>query len=171
MSAPDRPTLDTPVVESIYTAPAAKAGVVSVASAEAVVDRGLVGDRYFLGTGAFSRWPGEGRAFTLIEAEVIEAILAETGIDLSAGRHRRNVVTRGVRLNGLVGKRFAIGDAEFRGSRLCAPCRYLERLVAPGLYEAIKGRGGLRGEIVRGGTFSVGDGIRSTLLPSSGREF
>lgn len=156
-------------VEAIYLAPAAKAEPAAVHQVAAVAGRGLAGDRYYLGVGAFSRWPGEGRQVTLIEAEAVAAILAGTGIDLSGGRHRRNVVTRGVRLSDLLGLRFQIGDASFRGSRLCAPCRYLERLVAPGLYEAMRGRGGLRAEITSHGRIAVGDSIR-VVPPGIGPE-
>ena len=149
------------VIEAIYVAPRAKADPSALAQVSAVVDRGLEGDRYFLGVGAFSRWPGEGRAVTLIEAEAVEAIRADTGTDLSDGRHRRNLVTRGVRLPDLLGKTFRVGGAVLRGSRLCLPCRYLERLVAAeGLYDAMRGnRGGLRAEVVEGGEIAVGDAL------------
>jgi MOSC domain-containing protein YiiM len=147
-------------VVAIYVALAAKAPMRYVARVAATAGRGLDGDRYYLGVGAFSRWPGEGRAVTFIESEAVEAIRGETTIDLSDGRHRRNVVTRGVRLAELMGRTFSIGNATFRGSRLCAPCRYLERrLDSPGLYEAIKGRGGLRGEILKSGSFAAGDAV------------
>ena len=153
------------IIEAIYVAPGAKADMSAVGRVTAVVDRGLEGDRYFLGVGAFSRWPGEGRAVTLIEAEAVEAIGSEAGIDVSAGRHRRNLLTRGVRLPTLLGKTFRVGDAVLRGSRLCLPCRYLERLVAPGLYEAMRGgRGGLRAEVVAGGTVAVGDAVEPVAV-------
>ena len=129
----------------------------SVAEVRAVAGRGLEGDRYLFGRGSFSRWPGGGRAVSLIAAEAIEAILAEHGIDLSAGHSRRNLVTRGVALEQLVGRRFRIGTALFYGDRLCAPCRYLERLIAPGLFDAIKGRGGLRADLLSDGIIRVGD--------------
>ena len=147
------------VIEAISIAPTARAGLILVPSAEAVAGRGLVGDRYYLGVGAFSRWPGEGRQITLIEAEAVDAIMSETGIDLSAGRHRRNVVTRGFRLADLFERRFRLGRALLRGQRLCAPCTYLERLVVPGVFAALRGRGGLRAEIIEGGTIAVGDRV------------
>ena len=157
------------LIDAIYLAPRAKADPTAVGRVLAVVDRGLEGDRYFLGLGAFSRWPGEGRAVTLIEAEAVEAIRAEAGVDLSDGRHRRNLVSRGVRLPDLLGKTFRVGGAVLRGSRLCLPCRYLERLVAPGLYGAMRGnRGGLRAEVVEGGEIAVGDAIEPVdRAPSS----
>jgi MOSC domain-containing protein YiiM len=138
-------------IEGIFIAAAAKAPVQPVQSAVAVVGLGLEGDRYFLGVGAFSRWPGEGRQITLIEAE--------TGIDLSVGRHRRNLLTRGVRLDDLVGRRFRVGPVLLRGQRLCAPCRYLERMTGDGTYAAMRGRGGLRTEVLEGGTIAVGDAV------------
>ena len=125
----------------------------------AVIDRGLEGDRYFEGRGSFSRWPGEGRAITLIEAEAVEAILMEHGVDLRDGRSRRNIVTRGGSLAELNGRKFRIGGALLWGARECAPCRHLERLVDAGLMEAMRGRGGLRANIWEGGTIRVGDVI------------
>jgi MOSC domain-containing protein YiiM len=147
-------------LESIFIAPAAKAPLVGVPEVRAVVGRGLEGDRYFLGQGSFSRWPGDGRPITLIEAEAIDTVLQETGIDLSAGRSRRNLVTRDVRLADLNGRRFRIGEALLRGTRLCAPCAFLERLTEPGVFAALKGRGGLRAEILEGGTIRAGDTVR-----------
>lgn len=146
-------------VEGIFIAPAAKATLAPVESVSAVQDRGLEGDRYFDGAGAFSRFEGSGRALTLIAAEAIEAALAETGLDLSGGRSRRNVVTRGVALEELNGRKFRIGGALLRGVRLCAPCAYLEKVTEPGVFEALKGRGGLRADILESGTIRVGDTV------------
>src|SRR5688500_19518548 len=102
------------VVRSSYLADRAGAQLVAVDAVLAVAGRGLEGDRYFLGVGSFSRWPGEGRAVTLIEAEAIDAIRWEHGIELGEGRARRNITTSGVTLSELVGKRFRIGGALFR---------------------------------------------------------
>ena len=148
------------IVREIYLAPAAGAAPAPVEAALAVAGRGLEGDRYFLGVGSFSRWPGEGRAVTLVEEEAIDAIRREHGTDLGTGRSRRNIVTAGVVLANLVGKRFRLGDALLRGARLAAPCRYLERRVAPGTYDAVKGRGGLRADVLEGGVIRVGDAVR-----------
>ena len=120
---------------------------------------GFEGDRYANGTGAFSRWPGSGRAVTLIEREAIDAILRESGIDLSRGLSRRNVVTEDIELACLNGKLFRLGDAVLRGARLCAPCRYLERLAGTGVFDAMRGRGGLRADVVEPGALRVGDPI------------
>jgi MOSC domain-containing protein YiiM len=96
---------------------------------------------------------------TLVEAEALEAVLAETGIDLTGGRARRNLVTRGVRLADLNGRTFRVGEVVLRGTRLCAPCEFLERLTEPGVFAALKGRGGLRAEILQGGLIRAGDSI------------
>ena len=146
-------------VRSICVAPEAKALPADVREALAVAGRGLEGDRYFLGVGSFSRWAGEGRALTLIEQEAIDAIRREHGIDLGDGRSRRNVVTSGVVLSELIGKRFRIGPVLLRGVRPAAPCAHLERLTAPGLMEAMKGRGGLRADVLEGGVMRVGDQV------------
>jgi MOSC domain-containing protein YiiM len=146
-------------VHGIFIADAAKAPMRPVVDVRVLDGLGLEGDRYALGTGAFSRWPGWGRAVTLIEREAIDAIRRETGIDLSGGRSRRNVVTGGIELAGLNGRLFRIGDAVLRGARLCAPCRYLERLTGPGVSDALRGRGGLRADVVEAGVVRVGDAI------------
>ena len=147
------------IVRAIYVAPAAGAPPAEVREALAVVGRGVEGDRYFLGSGSFSRWPGEGRALTLIEEEAIDVIRREHGIDLGDGRSRRNVVTSGVALSDLIGVRFRVGPVLLRGVRPAAPCAHLERLTAPGVFEAMKGRGGLRADVVEGGVLRVGDPI------------
>lgn len=144
-------------VYEVYIAGLAGALMTRVPGVMAVADRGLEGDRYCLGKGSFSRWPDSGRAVTFIARETIEAVLAEFGIDLSAGRSRRNIVTEGVGLDALNGKKFCIGQALLRGSRVAAPCRYLERLTEPGVFEALRGRGGLRADILEAGVISEGD--------------
>ncbi len=131
---------------------------------------GLEGDRYALGVGSFSRWPGLGRQVSLIAAEAIDDVLAETGIDLREGRSRRNLVTRDVRLTDLIGKIFRIGDAVFRGDRECTPCAFLERLTERGAFAALKGRGGLRADVISGGLLRVGDIVALEPIQSkSGR--
>jgi hypothetical protein len=148
------------VVEGLYVAPAAEARCEAVERAEAVAGRGLRGDRYFDGRGTFGA-PGDlGHELTLIEAEALEALAAEHGIALDPADARRNVVTRGVDLNALAGRRFSIGDVEIAGRRWCEPCAVLQRLTAPGVLRGLVHRGGLRADIVRGGTIAPGDPIR-----------
>lgn len=123
---------------------------------QALEGLGLQGDRYFNGEGTFFEDGKSGQALTLIEAEALEGLLADAGIDLPAEVTGRNLVTRGVDLNALVGRRFRIGDVECRGDRLCDPCATLARRTEPGVLRGLAERGGLRADIVRGGELAVG---------------
>jgi MOSC domain-containing protein YiiM len=129
----------------------------------AIVGVGLDGDRYALGTGTYSGNPGSGRHVTLIEEEAILAVTAEGGIALEPSETRRNVVTRGVALNHLVGRRFSVGGAVLQGMRLCEPCAHLDRLTRAGVREGLVHRGGLRAEVVAGGSIRVGDPLAVSL--------
>jgi hypothetical protein len=147
-------------VEGLYLAPAAEAPCEAVEAVEAVAGRGLRGDRYFDGRGTFSEPGATGHELTLIEAEALEALAGERGVALDPTDARRNIVTRGVDLNALAGRRFAIGDVEIVGRRWCEPCAHLQRLTAPGVLRGLVHRGGLRADIVRGGTIGRGDEVR-----------
>jgi len=125
--------------------------------AQAVAGQGLAGDRYFSGTGHWSKHPGVSREVTLIEIEAIEALQREKNIAIAPGAARRNVVTRGVPLNHLVGREFQVGSVRLRGTRLCEPCAYLEGLTQKGVLAGLIHRGGLRAEIVTAGTIRVED--------------
>jgi MOSC domain-containing protein YiiM len=127
----------------------------SVQEATVIMGRGLEGDRYGNGSGSFSSYPGKGREVTLIEMEAIESLPNDCA--LAPGEARRNLVTRGVSLNDLVGHDFQIGDVVLRGVRLCHPCEHLEGLTRPGVLKALTNRGGLRADIVTGGMLHVGD--------------
>jgi MOSC domain-containing protein YiiM len=146
-------------VISINIAPEAEAPMQSVQEVRALPGKGLEGDRYFAQKGTFAE-PQPDRELTLIEAEAIEAMKKELGVDYGLNDSRRNVVTRGVPLNHLVGKEFWIGEVKARGLRLCEPCSHLQRLshekVLPGLVH----RGGLRAQILSEGTIRVGQTIR-----------
>jgi hypothetical protein len=139
-------------VAAILTAPDAESPLVRVETANAVAGRGLEGDRYYDGRGTFSG-PGRGYQLTLVEAEVLDSI------DLPWEQARRNIVTRGIELNGLVGHRFAIGAVECIGRRLAEPCAHLERLSRPGLLRPLVHRGGLRADILAGGRITLGDAV------------
>ena len=128
-------------------------------SVEAVAGRGLLGDRYFDKDGTYSEKNGPDREVTLIESEAIEGLAREYEITLAPAQSRRNLLTRGVPLNHLVGKTFCIGDVVLRGIRLCEPCGHLEKLVCKGLQKGLKHRGGLRAQIVMGGVLRVGAAI------------
>jgi MOSC domain-containing protein YiiM len=139
-------------VAGILVAAAAEAPLRRVAAVQAVPGRGLAGDRYADGRGTFSA-PGRGYELTLVEAEVLDEI------DLAWEDARRNIVTTGISLNALVGKRFRVGPVECVGRRLAEPCAHLEKLARPGLLRPLVHRGGLRADILAGGTISLGDEI------------
>lgn len=146
-------------VEAIFSTPGSGQPMAAVDAAEAFPGSGLAGDRYLLGTGRYSHKPGPDRHVTLIEAEALDVVRA-AGFVLAPGEHRRNVVTRGIRLNDLVGRDFQAGALRLRGIRLCDPCASLEQVTArPGLMRALVDKGGLRTEIVAGGMLRVGDAI------------
>jgi MOSC domain-containing protein YiiM len=145
-------------VESIHIASTAQGPPKSVAQATAVPGAGLEGDRYALKLGTFYK-PAPDHELTLIEAEAFEALRRDYQVELASGDARRNIVTRGVPLNHLVGKEFAIGDVCIRGIRLCEPCDHLQKVTGKPLIKALLHRGGLRAQILTQGTISVGDKI------------
>lgn len=154
------PAKSSPDVVSLQIAPEAKADMVAVLEVRAVPGQGLEGDRYFLRTGTFSNAPGGGRDVTLIEWEAIEAIARDYEIRIEAKDSRRNIVTRGVALNHLVGREFLVGQTILRGIRLCEPCNHLDRLLGKRVSPALYHRGGLRADILTEGVIRVGDPIQ-----------
>jgi MOSC domain-containing protein YiiM len=147
------------IVISLHIAPTGAAAMQSVDQVKAVAGRGLEGDRYFYQLGTYSNHPGTGRHVTLIEIEAIEALGRDYGIDMVPALLRRNIVVRGVALNHLVEREFTVGQVILRGTRLCEPCSHLEKLTRQGVMRGLIHRGGLRAEIVRGGTIRIGDEI------------
>jgi MOSC domain-containing protein YiiM len=119
-----------------------------VDSVRAVAGKGLEGDRYFFADGA-----EPGRALKLVEEECVE------DVRLAPGATRRQLTTRGVRLNDLIGKRFRVGEVECYGVELCEPCNHLEKMTRPGIVKELVHRAGINADIVSDGTISVGDPI------------
>ena len=152
-------------MEALALAPSAGAPVTLLDEAVVIPGQGLRGDRYADGAGTFaSGRPGS--ALTLIDAAVLDALG-----DLD---HRRNVVVRGTDLNALVGREFTLGEARCHGRRLCEPCAHLDRLNGGGVLRTLVHRGGLRADVVEGGTVRVGDrltppGPRLTHTASASR--
>jgi hypothetical protein len=143
-------------VEGIWISPSAGRPARDLAHARALAGRGLDGDRHVTGEGTFpSGLPGS--ALTLIEAEVCESFQPPLGPD----DHRRNVVTRGLALNGLVGHEFTIGPVRCRGMRLCEPCTVVQRYAGRPVLRELVHRGGLRADILGDGEINVGDAIRA----------
>jgi hypothetical protein len=140
-------------VEALAIADAAEAPMALVEQATARAGRGLEGDRYADGEGTFSNPHSRGHDLTLIEAEVVD----ELGVAPEVPR--RNVVTRGIDLNALVGRRFLVGEVECEGQRLCEPCAHLQRLTEPRLLRALVHRGGLRADVLADGVIRVGDAV------------
>ncbi len=144
-------------VEAIYIAPGRGKPTVPVDQAHVVPGLGIEGDRYYVlyQSGAMSSKPGH--ELTLIEFEALEAIAMVDGIPISPAQARRNIVTRGVSLNELVGRVFYVGDIQLRGLRLCEPCTYLADQTDPRIKTAMAHRGGLRVEIINEGIIHVND--------------
>lgn len=133
----------------------------SLPAVRAVAGRGLEGDRYFEKRGTFTKVNDPDRAdrqVTLIEEEALAAA-REAGSNVSPAASRRNLLTRGVPLNHLVGKEFLVGKVRLRGLLLCEPCKHLEALSVPGARERLIHRGGLRAEVLEGGLLRVGDAV------------
>jgi MOSC domain-containing protein YiiM len=136
-------------VESIHVV-AEKAGPPEARERVSVVaGRGIEGDRKF----------DSNHDLTLVEAEALEGLTEDTGIELAPGESRRQVMTRGVSLNDLVGKRFRVGELECVGEELCEPCDHLQSLTQPGVLRGLVHRGGLCAEVVSGGEIAVGDAV------------
>ena len=178
------------VVLALHLTAKAGAQMKSVEEVDAVADRGLVGDRYYESTGRYSErlserqeqpaaQAGRGahpegaaseaaapsvapkRQVTFIASEDLAALESE-GVELTAAESRRNVLTGGVELLRLIGRRFSVGGVVCEGIEECTPCSYLESLTRPGVLRALGGsggRGGLRAGIVSGGTIRVGDPV------------
>ncbi len=148
-------------VLSIHIASQAKGHMVAVKEARAVPGKGLEGDRYFHRTGTYSAKPGPDREVTLIAAEAVEALRRDYGVTLDAGESRRNITTRGVPLEFLVGKEFTVGSVSLRGIRLCEPCGHLEELTREGVRAGLVHRGGLRAQILTEGVIRAGDAVEA----------
>jgi MOSC domain-containing protein YiiM len=147
-------------VVSIHLIHAAGGKATSVAQAKALPGKGLEGDRYGAGVGSYSNKPGPSRELTLIEAEALEGLKRDDGLDLAPGDSRRNVVTRGVALNHLVDREFFVGEVRAKGIRLCEPCARLAALTDPKAHPGLIHRGGLRAQILTEGVIRVGDPLR-----------
>ena len=146
-------------IVSIHTAATAGTPLGSVDAVRAVPGRGLEGDRHFERQDKSTRKRGEGRDITLIEIEAIEALKRDFGVDLSPGDSRRNVVTRGIPLNHLVGREFLVGNVRLHGVQLCEPCGHLAKMTNKEVMRGLVHRGGLNCDILSEGVIRVGDAI------------
>jgi MOSC domain-containing protein YiiM len=149
------------VVSHLHITPRAFLPMQAQMAIELVAGEGIVGDRYRIGTeaGFYSEKPEEGRQVTLFEEEVLEAILRDYKMEILPEEHRRNVTTRGVPLNHLVGQRFRLGDCLVEATRLSIPCRHIEEILGTPDYDPLVQRSGLNCKILEGGTLRLGDAI------------
>jgi hypothetical protein len=158
LARPPRPPAPTTSgrVREVWVSPSAGEPATPLASGRALPGLGIDGDRHVTGAGTFpSGLPGS--ALTLIEAEVCESFDPPLGPD----DHRRNVITRGVALNDLVGHEFTVGAVRCRGMRLCEPCTVVQRYAGRPVLRALVHRGGLRADILSEGEIHPGDEIRA----------
>jgi MOSC domain-containing protein YiiM len=147
----------------IYIAPNGARPLEARTEVRAIEGVGLDGDRYATKTGTYSAREGPGRQVTLVEREVVADVNATGGVVLGEHETRRNLVTEGVPLLHLIGLTFRIGEVTFLGVRVAPPCAHLEKLTRSGVRAALENRGGLRADILAGGTLRIGDEI--TAVP------
>jgi MOSC domain-containing protein YiiM len=131
---------------------------------EAVGGQGLVGDRYF---GVAAHYDAQ---VTFVAWEVFRALQDEFGRpDWSPILMRRNIVIEGVPLLQLINQPFALDfgshQVEFLGAKHCAPCAWMDAMLSPGAQKFLRGRGGLRARIVKGGEIRKGAAVLSTPAP------
>jgi hypothetical protein len=147
------------VVEGLFRAGDSTVPMEALPRAALVAGSGVEGDRYAAGRGRFSSSGRSGQELTLIEAEAVEGLGREHGIALDAADARRNVVTRGIDLNALVGRRFQLGEVPCYGQRLAEPCSWLQTMTPPGTLRGLVHRGGLRADILASGVVALGDRV------------
>ena len=146
------------VIEGIFVAGEGSAAMERVEGVRTIEGCGIAGDRYCEGTGFWTRY-GDVCEVTLISSEDLQHIEWELGISVGNGEHRRNIITRGVSLGDLRGKRFRIGETVLEYDRPRPPCRHVQDLTEPGMTRALKGRGGICARVVRAGSIRAHDAI------------
>ena len=150
-------------VLAIHIAPVPHGETQPAESVRAIAGVGLEGDHH-----TRRPKPGAGREVTLIEAEALAAFYRDYHIELSHNESRRNILTIGVPLNNLVGQQFQVGEVVLKGIELCEPCGHLATLTGKKVKPGLVHRGGLRAEILLGGTIRCGDIVQPLPLPDSG---
>ena len=148
------------VVEEIYVTGEGSSAMERVDEVRTVEGCGIEGDRYCAGTGYWTRY-GDVCEVTLIEGEDLDYIENELGISIKNGEHRRNIITRGIRLGDLRRKQFSVGETVLEYDRPRPPCRHVQDLSEPGMTRALKSRGGICAKIVRAGSIRVHDTIET----------
>jgi MOSC domain-containing protein YiiM len=137
----------TGVVEGIFVGAVDEGPLEPAGEVQVRTGAGIQGDRY-----------GD-KDITLFEAEAIEHLKADSGIEIQPSEIRRNVMTRGVALNDLLGHRIRVGEVEAVVTELCHPCSHLQKLTQPGVLRGLADRGGLNADVTSGGAIRVGDSV------------
>lgn len=164
----DKPTSRTVgEVIGIYVSEVKTEPMQSLTTATALKGKGLAGDRYAAKAGTFTPDSVRLRGYdlTLIESEAIERLRLTDGSTLDPADARRNIVTRGIDLNALVGREFTIGSVRVFGQRLAEPCVHLQRLTKPGIIAGLVHQGGLRADVLTDGEIRLGDKIEAATQP------
>ena len=148
----------TGIVVALFTVDRRAAPMKKVEQLYALAGRGIEGDRYFLGTGTYSKSPEPGRQVTLIKSEVLESLKNKLEINVKPEESRRNILTQGIEINDLIGTEFYVGTVRLRAHRITQPCLYLENLLdQPGLYKELWDEGGISCEILSDGVIKERD--------------
>ena len=148
----------TGIVVALFTVDRRAAPMKKVDQLYALAGRGIKGDRYFLGTGTYSKIPEPGRQVTLIKSEVLESLKNKLEINVKPEESRRNILTQGIEINDLIGTEFYVGTVRLRAHRITQPCLYLENLLdQPGLYKELWDNGGISCEILSDGVIKERD--------------
>ena len=148
----------TGIVVALFTVDRRAVPMKKVEQLYALAGRGIEGDRYFLGTGTYSKSPEPGRQVTLIKSEVLESLKNKLEINVKPEESRRNILTQGVEINDLIGTEFYVGTVRLRAHRITQPCLYLEKLLdQPGLYKELWDNGGISCEILSDGVIKERD--------------
>ena len=148
----------TGIVVALFTVDRRAAPMKKVEQLYALAGRGIEGDRYFLGTGTYSKSPEPGRQVTLIKSEVLESLKNKSEINVKPEESRRNILTQGIEINDLIGTEFYVGTVRLRAHRITQPCLYLEKLLdQPGLYKELWDNGGISCEILSDGVIKETD--------------
>ena len=126
-----------------------------VNSIEVLANQGIIGDRHF------KEFNDPYSQLSLIESENIDNYNIKYGLNIPYIDFRRNIVTKGIRLNDLIGKKFLVGEVELEGIDLCRPCRHLcELLDQDNIIKEFLRRGGLRCQILSSSSIEVGNKIK-----------
>ena len=156
----------TGIVVALFTVDRRAAPMKKVEQLYALAGRGIEGDRYFLGTGTYSKSPEPGRQVTLIKSEVLESLKNKLEINVKPEESRRNILTQGIEINDLIGTEFYVGTVRLRAHRITQPCLSVEKLLdQPGLYKELWDNGGISCEILSDGVIKERDIITALQLP------